>query len=98
MKFSTSAFAATVLAVIVSGAVAFVEGTLTNRRATMGFLNHGAMWGDLIIMSTLAGIAVPYLNKNRVALLCCMGIAIGATIVAHAIWGRWFRNDRITGH
>src|SRR4051794_29776117 len=98
MKFSIVAFSFTVSAVLLSGTVALIEGTLTNRRVMMGFIQHGAMWGDLFIMATLAGVAVPHLNKNPTVVTYCSAIAFTGTIAAHAIWARWFRHEGITGH
>ena len=83
MKFSFVSFAVIVLAVVVSGFASFVDGTLTSKRVTMGFLNHGGMWGDLIIMSTVAGFVVPHLVRSRVVVLSALCIAVAVTVIAH---------------
>jgi len=64
----------------------------------MGFLNHGGMWGDLIIMSTASGIMFPYANKIWTVVLPVTCIAVGVTIVAHMQWAKWSRNDGVTEH
>jgi len=98
MKFSFAAFSATVLAVVMSGVVSSIERTLTSRRVTMGFLNHAGMWGDLIIMSIVAGLVLPYIVVNRVCIFSSLSIGIMATLIAHFLWAKWNRADNITGH
>jgi hypothetical protein len=98
MKFSFTAFSAIVLAVIISGVASFLEGTLTSRRVTIGFLNHGGMWGDLIIMSVVTGLVFPYLVKSRIYALSALFVALTVTLVAHILWAKWMRSDGITGH
>jgi hypothetical protein len=96
MLFSFAAFSATVGAVIVSGAVSLAEGTATNRRVTMGFINHGGMWGDLIIMSMVTGIVFPHLVRSY--FLSAVFVALALTVIAHAQWAKGMRNDATTGH
>lgn len=98
MKFSTTAFATTVVAVIISGLVSSVEGTLTSKRVTMGFLNHAGMWGDLTIMATFVGFAFPYLVKRPMLVIVSSFISLAVTLIAHAQWAAWFRHVGITGH
>lgn len=98
VRFSSTAFSCTVLAVIISGAISWAEGTLTNKRVTMGFLNHGGMWSDLIVMPVVMGLAVPYFVRNRSLVISLLLFALVVTVIAHILWARWFRADRITGH
>lgn len=86
------------MAVVISGVVSFLEGIATNKRVTIGFLNHGGMWGDLIIMSAVTGLVFPYLVKNRIYALSTLFIALTITLVAHVLWAKWMRSDGITGH
>jgi hypothetical protein len=64
----------------------------------MGFLNHGGMWGDLIIMSVATGLAFPYLLRSRGLALSSLVIAVLATIIAHVHWAASMRHDGTTGH
>jgi hypothetical protein len=98
VKFSLPAFIVTVAVVIISGVASFIEGTLTNKKVTMGFLNHGGMWGDLIIMSVVTGLAFPYFVRSRILVLSSLFIALVVTIIAHVQWAKSFRHDGITGH
>src|SRR5215207_7037908 len=98
MTFSFPAAIATILPVILSGIVAFLEGTFTSKRVTMGFVNHGGMWGDLFILPVVTGFVYPYFVKSRVIVLSSLSVAIAVTIVAHVLWATWSRNDGLTGH
>ena len=98
MKFSFPAFSAIVVAVVISGVVSLFEGTATSKRITIGFLNHGGMWGDFIVMSVVTGLVFPYLVRNRSYVLSALFIALTVTVVAHILWAKWMRSDGITGH
>ena len=98
MKFSFPAFSTIVVAVVISGAVSFLEGTANSKRVTVGFLNHGGMWGDLIVMSVVTGLVFPHLVRSRIYALSALFIALAITVVAHCLWAKWMRNDGITGH
>lgn len=98
MKFSIAAFVATVLAVMISGVVSILDGTFTNQRVTMGFLNHGGMWGDLLIMSVAVGFVAPGIKTSRTCFLASLLSALAITVFAHAQWARLFLKDGVTGH
>lgn len=98
MKFSFAAFFATVGLVIVSGIASFVEGTLTSRRVTMGFINHAGMWGDLLIMSVVSGFVFPYLSRKQNHLVPALLLALAATALAHFLWWNEMRSSAVTGH
>jgi hypothetical protein len=98
MKFSLAAFSVVVLAVVTSGAASFLDGTFTSKRVTMGFLNHGGMWSDLIIMSVATGLAFPYLARSRIIALSSLVIALLVTMIAHVHWAASMRHDGTTGH
>src|ERR1035441_3749016 len=98
MKFSFPAFVTTVLLVAASGVVSLLEGTFTSKRVTMGFINHGGMWGDLIILSVMTGLVYPYFVRNRLVILSALFLALAVTILAHIQWANWSRNDGLTGH
>src|SRR5437016_5176601 len=98
MKFSFAPFLVTALLVVASGVVSLLEGTLTNKRVKMGFLNHGGMWGDLILLPVMTGLVYPHILRNRLVIILLLFIALAVTIVAHILWARWARNDGLTGH
>lgn len=78
--------------------ISFVEGTFTNRKVKMGFFNHGGMWSDLIVMSTMAGFASPYFKSSLILILISVVAALVITVIAHIQWADWFRAEGITGH
>jgi hypothetical protein len=98
MKFSFGAFFLTLSLVVLSGAVSFAEGTFTNKKVTMGFMNHGGMWGDLILLSCVAGLVFPFFVKSRLLIMASLFLALALTIVAHVQWGHWARTDGVTEH
>ena len=98
MKFSFPAFLTIILAVTISGMASFLEGTFTNKKITMGFLNHGGMWSDLIILSVVTGLVFPYLLRNQSCVFLSLIIALIITIIAHIQWAKWMQNDAVTGH
>ena len=98
MEFSFAAFGVTIAGVLASGVASWAGGTFTNKRVTMGFLNHGGMWGDLTIMAAVSGIEYPHVAKNWCAVLLTSGIAVLVTVIAHAQWAYWSRRDRVTEH
>ena len=98
MKFSIAAFASTIAAVVISGLVSLAEGNLTSKRVTMGFVNHGGMWGDLMIMPIVAGFMFPYLVRSPMLVIVSSFLSLAVTLIAHAQWADWFRHDGITGH
>jgi hypothetical protein len=75
-----------------------MEGTLTNKNVKIGFLNHGGMWGDLIILSTVNGLAFPYFLKSWILILSALLTALVVTILAHVQWAKWLRIEGTTGH
>jgi len=98
VEFSYSIFAATVLLVILSGLIALLEGTFRNEEVTMGFVNHGGMWGDTCILSTVNGIVFPYLSHNFFAVAVILAVSGAVTIFAHAQWGKFSKKDGRTCH
>ena len=98
MKFSFHALIVTLCAVVISAVVSCLEGTLTNRRVTMGFLNHAGMWCDLIIMPTLAGLIYPYITGNYISVSLSFSIALISSVIVHALWWKLMQFERITTH
>jgi len=82
----------TAIYVIASGVVSWTEGTLNSQgqRNIMGFLQHGGMWGDLILLSLVNALVVsrlPRLDRRFVLILAmaaCLSVFI--TLVMHILW------------
>ena len=54
VEWSWPTWVASVAAVLLSGAVAWLEGNWVRRSGlSMGFANHGGMWGDLLLLEIL---------------------------------------------
>lgn len=88
--FSQLACTAMFTVVLLSAGVSWFEGTFTGNSVTMGFLNHGGMWGDLFIVPIVAGQIVPHIRRDR-RLSLPIGVALVAlsaiiTIVVHQRW------------
>ncbi len=98
MNFSFAAFLATIVAVIICGIASLIEGTLTNKKVTIGFLTHGGMWSDLIVMSIVNGLCFPHFVKNKYVIMFSLSMACIITVIAHAKWADYFRTNGITGH
>src|SRR5437867_856243 len=98
MKFNFPAFGASLVLVLLSGVASVAEGTFTSKRVTIGFLNHGGMWGDLIILSVVTGALWPYLSKSMPTVLPVLSFALAIAIGAHAQWANWMQSEGITGH
>lgn len=112
MHFSWLAFAIVVLLVLVSGMCAYADEQFFSQSEglrrkslrkfgpiTMGFINHGGMWGDLLLMSVVVGMVTPYVwDEHRTLRLILALLALGITILAHVLWAQYFRTAGITGH
>jgi hypothetical protein len=98
MKFNVAAFLGTIALVIVSGIISSIEGTLTAKRVTMGFLNHGGMWGDFLIMSTVAGLVTPHLAKQERVIVLAFVAAFVIAIFLHASWAKAMADEGVSGH
>lgn len=90
INFNIGAWAASVLYVVVSAIVSRIEGTFASDSVTLGFVNHGGMWGDFIILPIMIGIIVPQLPRPKIqwipvaiALLVCSAIL---TVLIHVQW------------
>jgi hypothetical protein len=63
VEWSWPAWLVSVAAVVMSGAIAWAEGNWTRRPGlAMGFVNHGGMWGDLVLLSMANAAIVPHLT------------------------------------
>lgn len=97
MKFSIAAFAITICFVIAQGLVSLAEGTFTNRRVTMGFVNHGGMWGDLFLLSVVNGLLWPHFINLYIIIPGVIASYI-ITVFIHWQWEESFRWAGITCH
>jgi hypothetical protein len=80
-----------VVAVVISGALAWLQGNFTKRPGLdMGFVNHGGMWGDLVLLPIANAVIVPYLQPG----LWIVGSL--AVTFALAAWTHvhWYRGDK----
>ena len=100
--FSWRAWAGMVTFVLVSAGVSWCEGTFTSKSVTMGFVNHGGMWGDLVILPIVAGQIIPYVWRDRrlsrPVLAALLVLAAMITIGAHQQWQRMGEAMGTTDH
>ena len=64
----------------------------------MGFINHGGMWGDLIIMSVVTGLVFPNLISNQICMFSALFVALAVAIIAHVFWAKGMQSEAVTGH
>lgn len=88
VEWSWAAWGVTVAAVAASGAIAWGEGTLTRlsrARVDMGFLDHGGMWSDALLLAVFNAIVVPHVSWH--AWFAVPGaLALALTLVMHRAW------------
>ena len=86
MVWSWPAWVVSVVAVVVSGALAWLEGNWAKRPGlAMGFANHGGMWSDLILLSLANAVIVPYLTFG-VWLTAAIALSAIASMLVHIHW------------
>ncbi len=98
MEFNRTAFDITVVLVVLSALISALERTFTSRLVTMGFLYHGGMWGDLLILSVVNGYVFPHLTRNTAIVYGSSAVAIVLTLIAHWAWANGMREHHMTGH
>lgn len=91
MEFSWTTWLVSVVAVIISGALAWLEGNLTKHRGLdMGFVNHGGMWGDLVLLPVANAVIVPHVQPGAwIVAALAVSSALSAWVHVH-----WYRGDR----
>ena len=93
MEWSWTAWVVSVLAVVVSGAAAWLEGNWVRRPGlAMGFANHGGMWGDLILLPIANAAIVPHLTVGRLARAGARGRDALRRSLVHV---HWYRGHRV---
>ncbi len=101
MKFSIAACVATIVFVAMQAFISFVEGTFAkNRWITMGFINHGGMWGDLLLLPVVNGFLWPYLTikGELLPISVMMFVNCVITVLIHWKWADWLRESETRGH
>jgi uncharacterized Tic20 family protein len=102
VPFSLQTWIVSVVSVVICAVVSWMEGTLTAPYVTIGFLNHGGMLGDLIIMPLINGMIAPRfprLTARRALLLGALFVcALMLAIIAHQQWALIGRTAGITDH
>jgi len=92
VEWSWTTWVVSVLAVVVSGAAAWLEGNWVKRTGlAMGFANHGGMWDDLILLPIANAAIVPHLTVGG-WLAPALAVATVASIVVHV---HWYRGHRV---
>lgn len=88
LQFSWLAWALSVVFVIASGLCAWREGNWTRRDdLDIGFVNHGGMWSDLIVLPIVNAAIVPSLLVGT-WLIAPVLIGIASSWWLHAHWHR----------
>jgi hypothetical protein len=91
VEFSWTAWLISAAAVVVSGAVAWWENSWRQRPGLdMGFLDHGGMWDDLILLSVANAMIVPHLTLST-WLVPALVVSTVASLWVHR---HWYRGDK----
>lgn len=98
IEFSVTTWTVSVLAVVISAALAWAQGCFAKRPCDdargrpgidMGFVNHGGMWGDLVLLPIANAVIVPHLSFGIwTAVAFAIGLALSAWVHVH-----WYRGD-----
>jgi hypothetical protein len=93
VEWSWPAWGISVAVVVLSGAVAWLEGNWVRRSGlSMGFANHGGMWGDLLLLPIANAIVVPHLTMGGWLPIAC-ALSTAASVLVHI---HWYRGPRAT--
>ena len=85
-------------AVVLSGAVAWLEGNWVRRSGlSMGFANHGGMWGDLLLLPIANAVVAPYLTIGG-WLPIAFGLSAAAAVLVHIHWYRGHKTVHAAEH
>lgn len=88
MEWSWTAWWISVAAVVVSGMAAWFECSWIRRPGLdMGFVNHGGMWGDLLLLPMANAVIVPDLTLGAWIVLAFVTSTI-ASVWVHIHWYR----------
>lgn len=93
MEWNGIAWLISVAAVVASGAAAWLEGNWTRRPGlTMGFANHGGMWGDLLLLPIANGLIVPHLTIGT----WMVWALLGSTAASAGVHHYWYRGSGVS--
>jgi hypothetical protein len=93
VEWSWTTWVVSVLAVVVSGAAAWLEGSWRKRPGlAMGFADHGGMWDDLILLPVANAVIVPHLSAGW----WIAGALAAATVASVAVHIHWYRGHRVS--
>lgn len=88
MEWSWPTWLISVAAVVASGAIAWAEGNWRRRPGlAMGFVNHGGMWGDLVLLPIANAVIAPHLRPGA-WLPLALAVATIASLWVHVHWYR----------
>jgi hypothetical protein len=95
VEFHWLAWLLSVGAVVVSAALAWAEGNFKRRPGLdMGFVNHGGMWGDLLLLPLANAAIVPHLSAGA-WLVGALAVTAALSLWVHV---HWYRGDRPGSH
>jgi hypothetical protein len=98
VEWSWPVYAVSVGAVVLSGAVAWREGNWGRRAGlSMGFANHGGMWGDLLLLPIANAAVVPHLALGP-WLVVALALSIAASVLVHVHWYRGNKTSHAAEH
>jgi hypothetical protein len=98
VEWSWLVYAISVGAVMVSGAVAWREGNWERRSGlSMGFANHGGMWGDLLLLPIANAAVVPHLTIG-LWLAVALPVSAAASVLVHVHWYRGTKTTHAAEH
>ena len=93
MEWSWTTWLVSVAAVVVSAVTAWLEGSWKQRPALdMGFVNHGGMWGDLLLLPLANAVIVPHLSADS----WIAGALLVATLASIWVHIHWYRGKNTT--
>jgi hypothetical protein len=97
-SFSIITWLASVLYMVLAAYVARKEGVYTSRSVTIGFINHGGMWGDFLVLPLVNGLIVPCVPRitAKRAIIGC-GFLACAAIIAFFAHEHWAAIGKATG-
>jgi hypothetical protein len=91
VEWSWATWFISVLAVLISGALAALQHNFTRRPGLdMGFVQHGGMWGDFVLLPIANAAIVPHLAAGP-WLVAALSIGLALSVWVHI---HWYRGDR----
>ncbi|MBA3269498.1 MAG: hypothetical protein H0T71_03235 [Acidobacteria bacterium] len=91
MEWSWAAWLGSVAAVVISGLAAWLEDSWAPRPGLeMGFVNHGGMWGDLLLLPLANAVIVPHLTVGP-WMAGALVVSSFASVWVHIYWYRGYK-------